>query len=250
MVCETFAQRDSIIRHIDPRARIILGCTFSLVIAVGGSFWTLLSGLSIACILAALARLPVGPLARRMGAVNVFVILVLLLFPFSAPGQSFFDFGPLRYSIDGFMRALGIGLKANAIVLGLTALLGTMELVTLGHALNHLRVPDKLVHLFLFTIRYVDLLHHEYTRLRNAMKVRCFRPAMDRRSYRAFAHLVGMLLVRSFDRSERIVEAMKCRGFRGRFYLLRHFTWESSDTVFSLAGVGVIAGLILMEVFS
>jgi cobalt/nickel transport system permease protein len=59
-----------------------------------------------------------------------------------------------------------------------------------------------------------------------------------------------MLLVRSFDRSERIVEAMKCRGFRGRFYLLRHFTWESSDTVFSLAGVGVIAGLILMEVFS
>ena len=65
----------------------------------------------------------------------------------------------------------------------------------------------------LFMVRYFDVLGREYARLRAAMRVRCFRPAMNGHSYRMFGYLVGMLLVRSFDRSERVLAAMKCRGF-------------------------------------
>ena len=82
----------------------------------------------------------------------------------------------------------------------------------LGHALGHLHVPRKLAHLLLFTVRYLDVLDREYRRLRAAMKVRSFRPRMSLHTYRAYGYLVGMLLVRSFDRSERMLAAMKCRG--------------------------------------
>jgi cobalt/nickel transport system permease protein len=57
------------------------------------------------------------------------------------------------------------------------------------------------------------------------MRVRCFRPGVNRHSYRAFGYLVGMLLVRSFDRSERVLAAMKCRGFCGRYYMFDHFAF-------------------------
>ena len=87
-------------------------------------------------------------------------------------------------------------------------------------------MPDKLSHLLLFTVRYLDVLHREYLRMRAAMKVRGFRPRMDRHTYRSYGYLVGMLLVRSFERSERIMAAMKCRGFRGHFYLLDHFAFS------------------------
>ena len=61
------------------------------------------------------------------------------------------------------------------------------------------------------------------------MKMRGFRPRMNWHTYRTYGYLVGMLLVRSLERSERIVAAMKCRGFRGRFYLLDHFAFSSAD---------------------
>ena len=118
-----------------------------------------------------------------------------------------------------------LSLKANAAVLAVTALIGTMDAVTLGHALAHFHVPQKLTQLMLFMVRYFDVLGREYARLRAAMRVRCFRPAMNRHSYRTFGYLVGMLLVRSFDRSERVLAAMKCRGFCGRYYMLDHFAF-------------------------
>ena len=145
------------------------------------------------------------------------------------------------------MLGLRIALKGNALVLGLLALLGTMDAVTLGHALGHLRVPHKLALLLLFTVRYLDVLQREYRRLRASMKVRGFRPRMNRHTYRAYGYLIGMLLVRSFDRSERIVAAMKCRGFRGHFYLLNHFCYSRRDLPFCLAGILLLVLLALVN---
>jgi cobalt/nickel transport system permease protein len=56
-----------------------------------------------------------------------------------------------------------------------------------------------------------------------------------------------MLLVRSLDRSERIIAAMKCRGFRGRFYLLDHFAFSRRDIWFALALILALASLALVE---
>ena len=59
--------------------------------------------------------------------------------------------------------------------------------------------------------------------------------------------LLGMLLVRGYDRSERIMAAMKCRGFQGRFYLLDHFSFQSRDLYFSLASVLLLLTMLAAE---
>jgi cobalt/nickel transport system permease protein len=139
-------------------------------------------------------------------------------------------------------------LKANAVVLSVTALIGTMDAVTLGHALAHFHVPQKLTQLMLFMVRYFDVLGREYARLRAAMRVRCFRPAMNGHTYRTFGYLVGMLLVRSFDRSERVLAAMKCRGFCGRYYMLDHFAFvPRRDGPFYAAIIMLTAVLLGLE---
>jgi cobalt/nickel transport system permease protein len=92
----------------------------------------------------------------------------------------------------------------------------------------------------MFTVRYLDLLHHEYERLRRAMRARGFRPGPNAHTLRTLGHLVGMLLVRAFDRSERVLAAMKCRGFRGRFPALHEMSWSRTDARFAAA-----AGLLL-----
>ena len=73
-----------------------------------------------------------------------------------------------------------------------------------------------------------------------------FRPRIDGHTLRTYGQLVGMLLLRSFDRSERIVAAMKCRGFRGRFYLMDHFAFSRSDLPFCILAA-VLLGILIWE---
>lgn len=200
---------------------------------------TLALALAIAAVAAAFAGITPRTALGRLAPLNLFMLLVLLIVPLGAGGTPLVTLGSLRYSQEGLRLAGAVALKGNAIVLAIMALVGTMDVVVLGHALHHLGVPEKLIHVMLFSVRYFDVLRREYHRLAAAMKVRGFRPRMNRHTYRAYGYLVGMLLVRSLERSERIVAAMKCRGFRGRFYLLEHFAFSRRDAYFAVAATAL-----------
>jgi len=244
MVCEVFSQGSSIVHRLDPRTRILISLAFSLAVIACRGIPVLFAGVGLAVISAVIARMPFAATLRHMAPVNALMLFLLVLMPLSVPGTALFTLGPLEYTSDGAIRAAAIALKGNAIVLSLAVFLGTMELTTLGHALSHLRVPNKLTHLFLFTVRYIDVLYHEYSRLVTAMKVRCFRPRMSVHTYRALGYLVGRLVVMSFERSERIMAAMKCRGFHGRFYVLDHFAMARRDAAFGAVSVIILAALV------
>jgi len=229
---EEFAAGSSFIHRLDPRVKIISAVFFSGVTAVSDRFAILAVGLSAAIVLVLLARLNWRRVAVRLAIVNGFVLFLWFFLPFSHPGETIFRLGPLGVSKEGALLALAITIKSNAIILALIALLATSNFFSLVHALRHLKTPDKLVHLFFFTFRYFQVIHQEYERLRAAMRIRCFRPRTNIHTYRSLAYLVGMLLVRGFDRSERVYQAMLCRGFRGRFWLLDHFTIHGRDIAF------------------
>ena len=159
-----------------------------------------------------------------------------------------FEFAGFTASRQGLMRAVEIGLKANAVVLALMALVGSMSSVTLGHALYRLRLPENLVHLLLFTVRYIDVLHQEYLRLRVAMEARGFQPATTFHTMRSFGYLVGMMLVRALERSERILAAMSCRGFVGQFPMFDAFRIGRRDWVFAAATLLVCILIVALEI--
>ena len=207
----------------------------SLIVAALHRVPAMSAALAAAVLAVAAARLTPAVVLRRLLPLEALLLMVVLLLPANSLPH------------NGWLAAV-IVLKANALVLGWLALAGTMDATTLGHALAHLHVPQKLAHLLLFTIRYLDVLHREYRRLRAAMRVRSFRPRMNLHTYRSFGYLVGMLLVRSLDRSERILGAMKCRGFRGRFYMLDHFAFSPRrDGPFCAAAAAVGAVLVFLE---
>jgi len=243
VTCETYLKGDSPLRLIDPRFRVVAALGFTLLVAIGSSFEVLGAALLLAVLVSLASNLPPAPTIRRIVLLNIFMLLLFLFLPLSATGEVLFRLGPLAWSSKGVRIAAVIALKANTIVLTYTALLSTIDPVRLGHALHRLKVPEKLVHLLLFTIRYIDVVHHEYDRLVQAMRIRCFRPRLSLHTLRTYGYLFGMLLVNSFDRSDRVVAAMKCRGFRGRFYSLSEFSTGGGEAVFA---VFAIAALLLL----
>lgn len=237
--------RHALMDRIDPRARIIVSLLMSLSVAAAHHFETLVGALVLAAATVPLTTLRTRVVLRRLVPVNLFAIVLLVSASWTT-GVAV-DMPTDARVGGGLSLAMLLAIKANAMVLWVIVLLGTMDFITFGHALRHLRVPEKLVHLLLFTVRYVDVLHGEYLRLRTAMKVRGFRPRVSWHTYRSFGYLVGMLLVRSLDRSERILAAMKCRGFRGQFHLLDHFAFSVRDVWFGVVAGVVLAALVLGE---
>jgi cobalt/nickel transport system permease protein len=234
MHLEEFAEGNSFFHRLDPRVKFLTILPYIIVIAIMQGLKGPSLALFLSLIMVALTHIDMKKLLNRLLVVNTFIFLLWIFLPFSYPGDTVFHIASLKASREGFLYVLSITLKANAIVLATIAILGTSEVFSLAHALVHLKVPPKLVHLFFFFYRYISVLHEEYTRLRNAMAIRAFKAKTNMHTYRTYAYLIGMLIVKSYDRSQRIYKAMQCRGFQGKFPIISHFELKRGDILFGI----------------
>jgi cobalt/nickel transport system permease protein len=247
VIDEHFVTGDSFIHRLDPRVKIVEVFLFSVVVAISTRFVVLVSALILGVCVTWLASLSPKELLRRLVPINVFIIFLWFFLPFTFEGEPLFSLGPLVGTHEGVLYATQITIKSNAIVVVLIALVSSTSILTLGHAMHELRVPKKIVHLFFFTYRYVHVIYREYFRLVNAMKVRGFRPGTNMHTYKTFAYLVGMLLVRSCDRAQRVHRAMLCRGFRGNLYSLSEFSLRTRDVISLISMLALILALGVLE---
>jgi cobalt/nickel transport system permease protein len=238
----------SAIAALDPRTRIVAAVIWAFVVVSLESLAVLAAAVVCALATAGLAALPARATAKKVLAMDGFVVALLVLLPFTTPGAPIGTVGPFTASAEGLHLAAAIALKANAVLLMLLALVGTLEPPALGHALRRLRVPAALVQLLLFTVRYIAVLAEEAARLRTAMRARAFTPGTNRHTLTTYGYLVGMLLVRAAERAERVLEAMKCRGFEGRWPVLDQQRPGRADARAAAAGIAVVVSLILAEI--
>jgi cobalt/nickel transport system permease protein len=237
---EPFSTGTSLAHRLDPRGKIVVAALFAVLVAVAKTYVVALAGLALAILYLALARLPLKKVMVRLLAVNSFIFFLWFVLPFTYPGEALWHFGPLTASRQGIIYAGLITIKSNAIIIALIALIATAPVVTLGQAMHNLKLPDKMCHLLLFTYRYIYVFEQEYRRLVQAMKIRGFQARTNLHTYRSYGYLAAMLLVRSFDRAERVFAAMRCRGFAGTFYSLKTFSWQRRDGIFlALSGLAL-----------
>lgn len=228
---EEISSNDSIIYCLDPRVKIVIAILFSVMVAVSDRFLVLISALILNLFIVITARVPIREVFKRLIPVNTLLIFLWLFLPFTFAGEHLFSIGSLTGTREGVLFAFRITIKSNAIMLMLISLIASTPIFTIGHAMHQLGMPKKLVHLFFFTYRYLHVIHKEYIRLLSSMKIRGFKPKTDLHTYKSYAHLVGMLLVRGFDRSQRVYNAMICRGFRGKLYSLSSFSISRADII-------------------
>lgn len=224
----------------DPRVNILAAGIFALVAVLLTQWPALMLLLGLALLFNVMAGTRWRSVIKRLLAFETFMLLLVLMLPFSMPGETWFRLFGLSATIEGASQALTILLRANAVVLALLALLAIREPVSLGYGAAALGFPAKLIHLFMMTVRYIQVLGDEFQRLRNAMKARAFKPASNWHTWRSYGWLMGMLLVRSMERAQRIVDAMRCRGFDGSLYLRSQLLWRKSDSLL-LLGLSLLA---------
>jgi cobalt/nickel transport system permease protein len=248
MIREPFAIGHSILHTIDPRYRVMAAVLFSFITALSYRPETLICALLSAFSLVVIAKLNFFLVMRRLSVLIGFLALIWIVLPITYNGPAMVQIGPFNIVRAGVVLSLQISAKSVSILTAFMALVATMTIATLGRTMERLGVPDKIVHLTLITYRYIFVIEQEYRRLTTAIKIRGFQPKTNLHTYRAYAYLVGMLFVRALTRAKRVDQAMRCRGFQGKFYSLYHVKPTPYNFLFVIGFLGLIIVLILLEI--
>jgi cobalt/nickel transport system permease protein len=161
----------------------------------------------------ALSRVPVTYLLKRMVVELPFVGFALLL-PFVAQGPRTELLG-LSVSEHGLLAAWALLAKGTLGVLASLTLAATTEPQELLAGLERLHLPNLLVQIMGFMVRYLDVVTSELQRMRIARESRGF-TARNPRHWGVLARSAGALFIRSYERGERVHLAMLSRGYTGR----------------------------------
>lgn len=209
---------DSPAHRLDPRTKIILVTVFTVTVVSTPPphflAFVIYGGLvSWAC---ALASLPILYVLSRAAGVLPFSILTAIWMPFLDKGQTLTLFaGRVHLSVVGLWILAGVVMKS---FLGASAsiwLISTTPFSSLLSGLRKLGVPVIIVDLLALIYRYLFVLIEEALRLRRAAAARGYRPRWIGQAL-LIGRLIGLLLVRSYERAERIYGSMVLRGFTGQ----------------------------------
>ncbi|HVR32212.1 MAG TPA: cobalt ECF transporter T component CbiQ [Acidimicrobiia bacterium] len=159
------------------------------------------------------AELPIGFVLRRMTVEIPFVAFALLL-PFLGGGPETQVLG-IGMSVEGLWGAWNILAKATLGVGASVTLVATTEIPDLLHGFDRLRVPKLFTAIAGFMVRYIDVIAGELQRTRTAMTARGHDPRWLWQ-VGPLATAAGALFVRSYERGERVHQAMVARGYDGR----------------------------------
>ncbi len=213
---------------LDARVKILaaLAIVVSLVLPQRPSPWLLATYLGMLTALAALARLPMLAWFWRAAWVLPFAAGVSAL--------NFFGGDPAR---GAFVLA-----KSYLSACCLLWLLGTTSLHALLRGLESLGAPRFLLMVAQFLYRYLFVLSEQAQHMRQA---RHCRAGSGRRQplFQAATGAVAVLFARSYDRAERIHQAMLARGFQGHFVLLTPPLLGARDYAFLAAVSAALAAL-------
>ena len=246
---DRYHDKESFLHRLDPRVKVVVTVVFivSNALLPDGAWFAFGFAWLFLLLCNLLSKLGYAySLKRSIIALPFALIAITVLF--SIPGKplsSFFILG-MNFTITdaGLLRFVSILIRSWLSVQMAILLVAVTRFPDLIHALEHLRVPAILTTIIAFLYRYLFVLTDEVFRLLRARESRSGAVTGSQSGggvlWRAkiAGNMSGQLFLRSYERSDRIYNAMLARGYAGRLYTLNPHEMKSVDyyaTAFAIA---------------
>lgn len=120
----------------------------------------------------------------------------------------------IELNFQGIELAEKLSLRTHLLLISLWLFLWNINDAVLVQAIGKLPLLEKLIQLFVLTVRYIALLGELRQKMDIAMRARGFRPGLNRRTLYVTAQSVALLLIHALLKAETAQMALKCRGFQ------------------------------------
>jgi cobalt/nickel transport system permease protein len=253
-VFDRYHDVESPIHHLNPGVKVLAVVAFILsnVLLPDAAWLAFALALAFLLALSAVSGLGVGYILKRSFVALPFALAAVTAI-FTVPGRplAVWHLGASLLTVTdaGVLRFVSILLRAWLSVQAALLLVATTRFPDLIHALEHLHVPRLIVTIVAFLYRYLFVLTDEVLRMTRARQARSAAAAGHRSGgnigwqARVTGNMVGQLFLRSYDRSDRIYNAMLARGYNGQIRTLHPHAMSRRD--WAGAGLALFAILIL-----
>lgn len=251
---DRYHEKESFIHHLDPRVKVLVTIVFivSNALLPDGAWMAFGFAWLFLLIANALSSLGIDYTFRRSLVALPFALIAITVL-FSIPGKPVANFSIAMWDFvitdAGLLRFVSIIIRSWLSVQIALLLVAATRFPDLIHAFEHLRVPAILTTIIAFLYRYLFVLTDEVFRLLRARESRSA-GASGKRSgggvfwrARVAGNMAGQLFLRSYERSDRIYNAMLSRGYTGHLYTLNAHEMKSRDyfvTAFAIAIIFII----------
>ena len=244
------------VHRLDPRIKVIVTIAFILSNALLPDGAWLAFGLAWMFILFATGMSGLGisfTFKRSFIALPFSLAAITVLF--SIPGEPVTSFQFILWDLTitdaGLLRFVSIVIRSWLSVQMAILLVAVTEFPKIVHALTHLRVPAILTTIISFLYRYLFVLVDEVLRMLRARQARSAAAAGLRSGgsvawrARIAGHMAGQLFLRSYERSDRIYNAMLSRGYKGELMTIHPHHYHRSDLW--IGGISILV-LVFMQI--
>jgi cobalt/nickel transport system permease protein len=212
---EHLATGDSPVHRLHPMAK--LAATFAYILVVLSFASQNVSGLVAfffyPALMMPLSGVPYRPLAKRLMFALPFALMGGIGNLIWMRDTAFTLLGlPVSYGMVSFVSIL---LKTLLSVFAVLILIATTSFVEVVYQLGRLGMPSIVCLQFAMTYRYLSVLLSEASSMLTAYSLRS--PNQRGIKMKDTGSFLGQLILRSFDRADRVYQAMKCRGFQGTY---------------------------------
>jgi len=250
-VFDRYHFKQSLIHRLDPRVKLVVTVVFILSNALLPDGAWLAFAFCWLLILACnqLAKLGLGYSLKRSFVALPFALAAITAI-FSIPGKSLGEWHFLWLTLvptdAGVLRFVSILVRSWLSIQMAILLVATTQFPDLLHAFEHLRVPRILTTIIAFLYRYMFVLTDEVFRLLRAREARSAGLPGQKQGgsivwrARVTGNMVGQLFLRSYERSDRIYNAMLSRGYSGELRTLHAHNMIRSDWLVLNATFGAL----------
>jgi cobalt/nickel transport system permease protein len=226
---EQLSSGDTFIHRLHPMAKLLSAIFFVITVISFDRYdlRQLVPYIFYPTLLMALSETPYSMLFKRF----------MVAFPFCFfAGISNLIFVPAPYGVISFFTII---FRTYLCVMAVLLLVSTTPFFEIANSMRLLRIPNIFIVIFEMTYRYICVLLEEVHSMYIAYSLRSAgAKGIKMRDMGSFA---GQLLLRSFDRADRIYSAMKCRGYalctmpqNGRNFTLKDFIFFATVCFFCI----------------
>jgi len=255
---DQLALADTVIHRLDPAAKVVVVLAFVVTVASFERYAVsaLMPLFVFPIVLAALGKLPTGYLAKNVALAIPFALMIGLFNPLF-DRELMFQLGALSLS-GGWISCASIVLRALLTLSAALILLAVTGFSGVCGALEGLGLPRVLVMQLQLVYRYIFVLLDDGARSARALTLRS---SGKRPRLRTVASLIGLLLLRSWQRADQVYTAMLARAYSGEVHsrktsrfgtreLLFVVGWLAAFCVLRWYDVAQLLGLLVAQGFS
>lgn len=233
---DDFSLKNHLLSAVDPRIHIIMTFLFVIAIVFSSSYHPKQLLLFVPYILlqTKLIGIPLGWLTGRLLLILPFIVFMGIFNPWLERSEQFNLFGH-DFSI-GWLSFISIILRGLLCVSLGILLISNCGIVGISQGLYQLKMPKIFCLMVYFIYNYFSLLSQEMLRIQKAYLLRKL-SRKQRFALNDYREVLKIFFMRVWTRSNKIYQAMLCRGFHGELYRHHHYDRAAS---FSWLGLSFV----------